>query len=805
VKITEVIPNHLLGQMRLDLEEAEGYEVLWVAKLDEKMKVTSLEKVAEGTINAVAIIRPLAESGDAIIHNHPSGNTHPSHQDLLVANQLGEWGVGFFIVDNQLQEIRIVSKPVSVQPLTHLDGEFLSSYLRPGGKLSKRSDFEYRPGQVKLLQHIVSAFNENFVLIAEAGTGIGKSFAYLIPALSWAQKNNERVVITTGTINLQRQILEKDIPRVQELLGTSLRTELVKGRGNYLCPARLNEVMKELDPSSKAIYQEFYEWSQTTATGDKEELSGPIDPVVWSEICSEKEICASYRCGFRDDCFVTKARKRAAAAQILVVNHHLLFADLSLRVEGLGWEANAILPPFRRLVIDEAHKIEESATSYFSDFLSRPRVLRLLRRFYRQKKRKRFGILIALEEYFPPKVSMKTLTNLIAECETELGVAVSGWMSLLNGEPSIWIKEMSQKVKQNLAIPLDTVRKKLLELVILLQKIDQALPERERQQSSGYELHYSIGRLQNLIALMSKIIELYNAENTIYWLERFGEEAKINLTPFELGPFLNEALFTPLQTVTAVSATLSIKGTFDYFMKNSGADLVEPKRLRTQCFESPFPFEDRVLLGVPVDLPPPEQKDSWFMKAIQVTKEALRISKGGALLLFTSYDNLNSAKNQLTPTCRELGLNIYFQGQKSNAEILKNFNKDVDSVLLATYSFWEGVDVPGESLRLLIIFKLPFSVPTDPVRAAKKEYLESLGRNSFLEMSLPEAVIRLKQGFGRLMRRSDDGGVVLVLDSRIVTKSYGSEFLNSLPPAKKSIKNWEEVRTNMIRHYKDLS
>lgn len=802
--IDAVLSPELRERMRQDIAQADGHEVLWVATMDANLRVQTLEKVAEGTRDAVAVLRPHCEAGDAIFHNHPSGDTHPSPADLRVAHELGEWGVGFYIVDNAVSQVRMVAKPLVVRPLGALQAQELAQVLAPGGPLSAQEGYEHRPGQVALLEAIVEAFNGDRVLVAEAGTGIGKSFAYLIPAVQWCVTNRERVVISTGTINLQRQILEKDIPRVQQLLGTNLRAELVKGRGNYLCPSRLQEALREADAAQKKALEPFVAWARTTPTGDREDFSGQIPSEIWSEICSEKEICAGYRCGLREECFVTRARRKAAAAHLLVVNHHLLFADLSLRLEGMGWEGNALLPPFRRLILDEAHKIEESATSYFSDSFGRGRLTRSLRRLYRQKKRKKLGVLSALEDEFPAEVTLAQIREVMDQIQAAADRMSLGAQELLGQEGALWIREVDDGVRDRLFRPLQEVCQGLTELAARCQRIWNRLPETVRKQPVGYELQHLIGRLQSLNALGNAILRLENHETTIYWLERTQSDAVINVSPIELGPFLYEALFAPLRTVIATSATLSVRGSFDFFLRNSGADRVVGPRRLCRIFESPFDYARRVLLGIPTDLPSPDQEQAWLTAALRIAAEAIQVSGGGALLLFTSYRQLNQAREALQPVCTHLGINLYAQGQTSNARLQQAFNQDVDSILLATYSFWEGVDSPGDTLRLLVIFKLPFSVPTEPLRLAKEQLLQSQGRNAFAELSLPEAVIRLKQGFGRLMRRSDDGGMVLVLDPRLVRKPYGRDFLDSLPPARRVVDDWKGVREAAVRHFERL-
>ncbi len=794
--------------MQADLAESAGHEILWIAKTGTDGKVTELRKVAEGTIDAVSALFPHMEGGDAVVHNHPSGVIQPSGPDLGIASQLGQWGIGFFIVDNALKNIKIVTEPVAVKELTALDTEALASILEPGGKLSEKPGWEYRQGQVDLLKAICRAFTQKKVLAAEAGTGIGKSYAYLIPGLKWAAQNQERVVISTGTINLQRQVLENDIPRVQELLGTNLKAELVKGRGNYLCPARLQEEIRDggEGPQDMEILQILADWAENSKTGDKEELPKLPDSGIWSRICSDKEICAGLHCGFREECFLSKARRRAAAANILVVNHHLLFADLSLRLDGMGWEVNAILPPFKRLILDEAHKIEESATSYFSEMLSKFGILRLISRIYKQKKRKTTGLVVSLQGLSSSGVELVKVPKLVGNIEENTRMLSTLSKNYLGLDNSKRLRDPNDPMlKAQVLEPLKNLRMQMAELVRVCRKLYESLSAEEQEYPEAFELRSITRKLEAVVQTAGRYSTLEKNGEFVYWMEKTPSDQEVNLviSPVILGPYLVDALFEPIATVVAVSATLTVGGKFDHFTSRTGLDLLSDQRFEHFVFPSPFDYARRVLLAIPSDLPPPDQQ-GWMTAAVKIAWAAVKTSGGGALLLFTSNDTLYQARDTMTPLCAEAGIPLYYQGRENRTELLKRFNEERDSILLATYSFWEGIDSPGDTLRLLVIFKLPFTVPTDPIHQARKEYLETQGKDSFRDLSLPEAVIRFKQGFGRLMRRTDDGGCILVLDTRLITKFYGKTFLASLPITRNFSGIWDDTRDEIASHFRSL-
>ena len=381
--------------------ENKGNEIFAIGRLDRSEKVFQIEIAARGNKNAVPLLKPFVEKGDVVIHNHPSGELQPSAQDLMAASSLGNRGIGFYIIDNQVENIVVVAEPIVRETRVLLNQEKLSLTILPQGTLARiYPEFEERPAQVSMLKMVCKCFNQASIAIAEAGTGVGKSLAYLLPVVDWVTKNKERVVISTATINLQQQLVDKDIPLVKRILNKRPKVVLVKGRGNYLCLARLKEASEEFIffQEKNDELESIKEWSLTTKTGSKDDLSFYPSDQVWSEVCSEADLCHGLRCRKRKNCFLLKMRRQAAKAQILVANNHLLFSDLSLRISGTGFDTSAVLPPFKHIIFDEAHNIEKSATSFFSEVFSKYTLAKCLGRIYRKKKGNTYGMFFHLKK-----------------------------------------------------------------------------------------------------------------------------------------------------------------------------------------------------------------------------------------------------------------------------------------------------------------------------------------------------------------------------------------------------------------------
>ncbi|MDC7224977.1 MAG: JAB domain-containing protein, partial [Spirochaetales bacterium] len=436
------LSDQVRERMAEDVADAEGNEVLWWGKMDEEGRVCHVEAAARGDESSVPALFPHMVKGDVIIHNHPSGFLTPSQADLSVATNLGNQGIGCFIVDNEVRRIYVVAEPIKAKEIEPLNREGVGAFLEPEGELSRfLPNYEPREPQINLLKQIVDGFNLDKVVAAEAGTGVGKSFAYLLPAVLWAEKNKERIVVSTGTINLQQQLMDKDIPLVQKLLGSKVKAVLVKGRRNYLCLKRFSE---ELNDGSLFRGEEdeinlIRDWSESTADGSLSDLSFKPKGELWSKINSEADLCTGVRCQYYERCFVMQARREASAAGILVVNHHLLFADLSLRVGGFGFDGFAVLPPFQRIIFDEAHNMEKSATSFFSQSFNRFSCGRYLTRLYRKNRKGPNGLILKLEKITGTDEDYLALPELIETIQSKAVLLEETTMAMNPFRGSLWI------------------------------------------------------------------------------------------------------------------------------------------------------------------------------------------------------------------------------------------------------------------------------------------------------------------------------------------------------------------------------
>lgn len=796
---------------RAAVEDAAGNEVFAAGRLDESGLVAEIEVAARGHRSAVLALAPFLERGDVIIHNHPSGFLRPSEADFSVASEAGNKGVGSYIVDNEVSEVYVIAEPVRRKPLVMLDEEELAGVLEPGGKLSSIvPNYEPRPSQVRLVRDIVSAFNEGEILAAEAGTGVGKSFAYLIPSFAWAIRNGERIVISTATINLQKQLVDKDIPLVQKLFKKKTKAVLVKGRGNYLCLNRLREALDEegLFAGEDHPLRKIEAWAETSPTGDRSDLSFWPEDSLWSRVASDADSCLGLRCPNRERCFALKVRREAADAQVIVANHHILFSDLAARMEGAGYEGTVVLPPFRVLVIDEAHAVEQSATSFFSEELSRFGLNRRLSRLQRRVKGKSFGIvprLLALHDF--PRARLEELGPAIAGARQALDSLDQRALGLMpQRERNYRLTERSTLLKEALLAPMAELERRLLVVQEVLREALEEAPEELSQDRTMFEANLALKRLADSASLCAKFKDYDEHPEKVFYLEK-GKTSQGEIfvsyvaSPLDITGMMEEAVFSKFRSVVCCSATLSVGETFDFWKSRVGLKKsVLP--LSTSVYPSPFPYRTNALLALDTAAPAPESP-AYRPYVDRAVVELLRASRGRALVLFTSYEALKSAYELAKPAMEGLGIACMRQGEGERSRLLETFKNDVSSVLFATDSFWEGVDAPGETLSLVIISKLPFRVPTEPIQLARSEAVEKRGGNAFMEISLPEAVIRLKQGFGRLIRHSEDRGVVVILDSRTVNKRYGELFVRSLPECRLLAAPLAEIAPSVTRFLDD--
>ena len=830
-----------MTQLRDEIRDAGGNEVFALGRLDGKGLVSQIRVRARGNEDSVLALGagpgegPAAgdrEKGlpDVFIHNHPSGFLTPSDNDLLIAGRAAEEGIGAYIVDNAVEQVYVVAEPVRRRKRKALDPETITGALREGGAVAGRlPSYEPRQAQLELMELIIRGFNGDALVAAEAGTGVGKSFAYLLPAIHYALANEERIVLSTATITLQQQLFEKDIPLVTGALNKKIKAVLMKGRGNYLCRRRLTDALREPDLED-AGYEELRRlsnWAETTQSGSRSDLAFVPADTVWSRVCSEAELCMGMRCPERERCFVLSLRRDAADARLLVVNHHLLFADLAARREGAGYDNTVVLPPFSRVIIDEAHTMEGAATSFFSDEWSRPGIYRQLGRLYRRRRAQRQGLLIrlaALVSGTENKIAAAAAAiERIRETADALDLSAG---ELCGGEGMFRLCPRRADAEEVLFPGLRELRKRILALTELVRNLLDELSANDADHAAVWEIKPVLRRLENIGGICAAFVEYRERPQEVMWLEKrqsAGREPHtvFHVTPVDVAPGLREALFEPNKTVICVSATLTTAGSgasretlvretrrdadeenparalgpFGYWAARCGLSLTRDRDIFTGCFPSPFPYASSVLLAVPSAAPLPE--DEAYQPFVDRAAARLAAAAGGsALILFTSYQSLRSAYSAALPELTGLGIRCLKQGDDARTRLLQSFLADETSVLFATDSFWEGVDAPGNTLRLVILCRLPFRSPGDPVFEARREALEQRGGNSFMDLSLPEAVMKFKQGFGRLMRRSSDHGVVAVLDGRLLRKRYGGFFLRSLPETKTCFGDFDAVLRN---------
>lgn len=711
-----------------------------------------------------------------------------------------------------------------------IDEDEASSYLSKDGPLANSSimgplyAFEEREGQLQLLRHIVRTFNDNSIGVFEAGTGVGKSYAYLIPAILWADANKQRIVISTGTINLQHQLFEKDIPAAMRITGKNVKAMLLKGRNNFVCLRRLADAQAmflskndDITEEDESEFKAILEWAHSpdTAAGSKSELPFVPSFTLWSRVRSESESCLAGHCPFRPSCFVAKMRREAHNSSLIVVNHHLLFADAESRLSGVSYDDDAVLPAFHRLIIDEAHDIEEAATSFFSDEVNRYSLGRPISSLYRKQGRREKGYLLSLSPAAKSETAQKirdgagAARHAIVELEEEARNIIQKGSLRLSDET----REKFSPVLDKLAYASEAIMSFVLTAkAILLDATDEekkVMPAESADASlynaSPYwEAKLLVNKLADAAAALSSFLEYSSEEGkkSVFYLDvRGGMNQYITFcrTPLDSAPKISRGIFEPLSSVVCTSATLSVAGNMQYWITRSGASLSESERLLTASFPSPFPYNKNCLVAIPSDAPLPNSRDFGAYTSAAVSC-LIKASGGRALILFTSYDALRQASKDTQNALKGENIRILCQGDDDNARLLTAFKADTSSVLFATDSFWQGIDVAGESLSLVVIVKLPFTVPDDPVFAARAEALQAAGGNPFMQMSVPQAVIKFRQGFGRLIRRGDDRGAVVILDRRVIASRYGSIFMKSLPKTKLLETDINEV-SKEVKHF----
>jgi len=642
----------------------------------------------------------------------------------------------------------------------------LYNFFAAGGLLSRAHPaYEFRRGQLQMAQAVEQALSERRHLLVEAGTGTGKTLAYLVPVIRCGQ----RVIISTGTKNLQEQLFHKDIPFLEEHLGP-LRVCYLKGRANYLCRQKLYDlsnqpVLNGLEEINQ--FRAISEWEHTTESGDRAELAGlPEESPLWRKLDARAEACTGSKCKQFERCFITAMHRRAAESDILIVNHHLFFADLAIKLMAEGAPDAGILPDCGTVIFDEAYELEDVAGSYFGISIGNLRFEELVR---------------DLETTLAQK---QCLTPALMQAARGLRDRSQFFFALLPpGEGRFAFDSRREFLEENGE-----------EYIGLMNALKRLHSELESSQEKPDEIFTLARRAEELRMQLSFVMESED-KNTVFWVERRGsrrrgsQEGALNVflqaTPIDVSQILRECLFSKLESAVLTSATLAVSGGFDYIRRRLGLE-----NARELVVPSHFDYARQAVLYLPPDLPDPRTPE-FARDAAERIKQILEITEGRAFCLFTSYAQMRQVYEQVLA---EVAYPLLLQGTAPRSALLEEFRTTPHAVLFATASFWQGVDVQGEQLSCVIIDRLPFAVPNDPVVAARIRAIDADGGNAFYDFQVPAAVISLKQGFGRLIRSLHDRGVLALLDNRLLKKYYGRIFLESLPPYQRT-SELERVRT----------
>ena len=682
-----------------------------------------------------------------------------------------------------------------------LDTDAIAALLENDGAFDKTfPHFEHRPQQVKMLRAVSEAFNEGQHLMVEAATGVGKSMAYLLPAIHWAAQNDRRVVVSTNTINLQEQLAFKDVPDLQKILPFDFHAAVLKGRSHYLCPSRLQQLRRQgpANVDELRVLVKVLLWLPSTVNGDGDELfiPNPAERAAWTRLSAESEACTSERCA-ATNCFFQRARQAAEAAHVLIVNHALLLADVAVE--------NRVLPEYDYLIVDEAHHLENAATDQLSFSISRTQLKRLLQEIGRLERSKTDGLLAdvvgRIRASVPQEIADKTdefaikiadgvdraqvfaeeLFDQLVEFARQNVENKSDYAQRVRLTPGV----RAQPAWSTIEIAWDDLSAPLYAIADGLARLNQGLHDLAEYEIPDYEevtarvSAYARSLEETRQHMAATLTKPRSGE--VYWIEieenrsgRGGDRTllSINSAPLHVGPLIQKHLWQTKQAIVLTSATLRTAKSFDFIRSR-----LSTEEMDELAVGSPFDYKSSTLLYLVTDVPEPGQPG--FQQALDRGLIALATAmQGRTLVLFTSYASLKAASKGITTALNQADILVYEQGDgSSRRQLMENFKGAERAVLLGTRSFWEGVDVPGEALSCLAITRLPFAVPTDPIFAARSETFDE----PFTQYSVPDAILKFRQGFGRLIRTKADRGIVAVFDKRLLTKQYGQQFLESLP------------------------
>jgi predicted DnaQ family exonuclease/DinG family helicase len=680
------------------------------------------------------------------------------------------------------------------------------------------TEYEERPQQIEMAIQVAGAFNRSEIFLAEAPTGVGKSLAYLIPAIIWAKTNGESVIISTGTKNLQDQLFNKDIPQVAQALKLDFKAVLLKGRANYLCLFKyyelLNEAISSFGQEERQALLSLAVWAETTRTGDISECTGFSITrwrYLWARASCEGNFCLGKVCNHYKRCFLYKAKNEAASAHIKVINHHLLFADYSSRGDLLATSGHAI--------IDEAHNLEKVAASYLGPEISFSQFLTLFNQIFTVRPVETgFLALAKMRALTVDREEAKRINNEISKIQRKLMAARGDSNEFFDKLTSAVVSGTNEETRSR-EISYNDITRFVSQLVI--DKFNKSLKELENTLIDLSELIEESDSLKDRLELSVRakalsqdlrdcrqayeFLTVSDSQDFVYWIEISRKtDARIVSAPLEVGKILDSGFYDRLKTLILCSATLSVAGDFSYYKKRLGLNLNSADRTFEKALDSPFNLKRNIGFYSAGFLPNPNAAN-FDKECAEVIYDLFATVKVKGMVLFTAYKNIVSVVDSVGGRLLDSGFELFVQdGSQSPARLLSRFRNSTSGILFGTDSFWEGVDLPGDELQLLVIVKLPFAVPDKPWIKANLDRIDSRGGTSFMEFSLPEAVIKFRQGFGRLIRKKTDSGCVVVLDSRLSGKEYGKYFIKSVPPTLFTAANHNEL-TVAVKQFFEFS
>jgi ATP-dependent DNA helicase DinG len=715
-----------------------------------------------------------------------------------------------------------------------LDPDQIADELGPNGPIAAAmAQYEDRPAQRDMARTIATLYNDTGVGLIEAGTGVGKSLGYLLPALRWAALKGERTVVSTNTINLQEQLVRKDLPFLAVALEgeQQVRFALLKGWRNYLCLLRLEQAKlmgATLFADDTNGIEMISEWASKTKDGSLSDIAYPPNPEVWDEVSAEPDLCTRAECPHYQDCFLFRARREAAQAQVVVVNHHLLMSDVAVRRAAGNWADAAVIPSWNRLIIDEGHHLEDAAAAHLGETGTRRGLQRLMSRLARTagsgRRTSSSGLLAALEASLKARsgemfssASLDLLSERVlpaVNAVREKGGFVFDLMDAFlrdSGQSTVRLTDdfATHRIwRAGLTASLTDFVRESAALTDSIGMIRKRLEgETEPDEATAVlvnELRAAGRRIEAVASAVHGTLDPGpDAHKRIRWVESRGREGNIGVTwvPLDLAPILREDLFSKVKTTIVTSATLTTDSRFEFVSSRLGVDQLDIPPI-AESYPSPFDFKRQAILAVPTDTPAPNVDPAGHFRAVlKMVEEFTDASDGGIFVLFTSHRDVKQAAIELRARGMSARRPLLVHGEESRDSLLMRFRESGRAVLLGTSSYWEGVDVAGHALRGLLIAKLPFRVPTEPITAAHCEAIAERGGDPFAEYMVPHAALRLKQGFGRLIRSSTDRGAIVIADSRVASKRYGETLLRALPPARRMLVHWNEVERQLREFY----